>query len=157
MRRSGSSGVTPGSTPLASPRATPSDSLYSRGSLDPAEKVWEAEDRAKVRAGGGGNVVEDTPFDWKAAMRQDGREAAYRADGRKQPGAGRRKSHYVDGDEEDEFYDAFYLSEEGVVHGGDVFLGDPEKIREKEEAMKKAQERGEANRRRQQRQNSRKK
>lgn len=64
---------------------------------------------------------------------------------------------YGDGDEDDEFYEAFYLAEEGVSHGADIFLGDPDKIKAKEEAMKKAQERGDANRKRQMQQNSKKK
>jgi hypothetical protein len=58
-------------------------------------------------------------------------------------------------EEEDEFFEQFYLAEEGVAHTDDVFLGDPEKIKAKEEEMRKAQEKGEANKRRQQ-MNSRK-
>ena len=159
------SGRTPGATPLPSPRATPSDSIYGRGSNDPAERAWEADerpgrdrhDRPSTTAG------RDTPFDWKKAMREDGREAAYAADRRRPEGNGggrgggrHRQRREVDGDEEEDYYEAFYLSEEGVAHGEEVFLGDPDKIREKEEAMLKAQERGEANLRRQQQHNSRK-
>lgn len=156
--------TTPGATPLASPRSTPSDSIYGRASADPTERAWEAseaEQRKAAGAGAGQEVGGDTPFDWRAAMREDGRDAAYRHDRRRggqsssQRGGGRRRA-VEDGDEEEDFYDAFYLSEEGVVHGAEVFLGDPAKIQEKEEAMRKAAERGEANKRRQQQQNSRK-
>ncbi len=97
-------------------------------------------------------------------MREDGREAAYLADRRKPGGSGsshrgggpRGRGYDGDGDEDDDYFEAFYLSEEGVAHGEEVFLGDPAKLQEKEEAMLKAQERGEANKRRQQQQNSRK-
>jgi ABC-type glutathione transport system ATPase component len=172
VRRAGS-GATPGATPLASPRATPSDSIYGRASVDPAERAWEASEAERRKAAGadGGGWGDDTPFDWRAAMREDGRDAAYRHDRRRHQqqgggggggggGAARRRAAAAaagsDGDEEDDFYDAFYLSEEGVARGEEAFLGDPEKIKEKEEAMRKAAERGEANKRRQQQQNSRK-
>ena len=176
----------PGSTPLATPRRTPSASIYGKSSADPAEKAWEVDERrARGERGQGG--VEETPFDWKAAMREDGREAAYKADRRKPAGRGRKAGEgvvyssrsvwraarclgpepiiafgatgdaYRDGDEDDEFYEDFYLQEEGVGRGEAAFLGDPQKIKEKEEAMKKAAEKGEANRRRQQQQNSKKK
>lgn len=60
------------------------------------------------------------------------------------------KEGYGDGDEEDEYWESFYEQEEGVAHGEEVFLGDPDKIKEKEEAMIKAQERGDAIKRKQQ-------
>eukprot|EP00624_Nannochloropsis_granulata_P003795 evm.model.NODE_29163_length_12829_cov_16.997583.1 len=99
-------------------------------------------------------------------MREDGREAAYFADGRRRErgggsgrgggGRGRRGRNEEEEEEEDEeYFEAFYLSEEGVSRGEEAFLGDPDKMREKEEAMIKAQEKREASRLRQQ-QNSRK-
>jgi len=167
-RWGGREGATPGATPLASPspRATPSDSVYGRASIDPAEVAWEAEqrDRGRGREGrkeGGREEGGETPFDWRAAMREDGREAAYFADGRRggdRNGGSRRgrSGREEEEEEEEEYFEAFYLSEEGVSRGEEAFLGDPEKIREKEEAMLKAQEKGEASKRRQQQQNSRK-
>lgn len=165
-RERGREGGTQGATPLPSPRPTPSDSLYGRTPVDPAEAAWETEQRDRGR-GWEGEKEEggETPFDWRAAMRQDGREAAYFADGRKGEGNGdagrgggggrRRKRKEEEEEEDEEYFEAFYLSEEGVSRGEEAFLGDPDKMREKEEAMIKAQEKGEANRLRQQ-QNSRK-
>jgi hypothetical protein len=48
-----------------------------------------------------------------------------------------------DGDEDDEYWDSFYMQEEGVSRGEEVFLGDPEKIKAKEEEMKRNAEKGE--------------
>lgn len=72
----------PGSTPMATPGRTPMESIYGRGSSDPAEKAWEEEPRRR-REGG---EWEDEGFDWRSEMRRDGREAAYKADRRKQTG-----------------------------------------------------------------------
>lgn len=163
--------LTPGATPLASPRATPRASLYGRPSDDPGEAAWEVEERREGRRGDRGTgsesirpAVPETPFDWRAAMREDGREAAYVADGRKpggpdaRPGSSlrqRQRGRKEEDEEDEEYYEAFYLAEEGVSRGEDLFGGDPATLREKEEAMRKLQERNEANKRRQQ-QNTRK-
>jgi hypothetical protein len=83
-----------GTTPMGTPRRTPVDSIYGKGAVDPAEKQWEpsAEER---RAARGEKAPEDTPFDWKAEMRKDGKEMMYRADGRKQTGRGRGRGESV--------------------------------------------------------------